>query len=77
MQVVRIRREDNLEEPKNKQTRRTYSKLANRCHHRLVLAQEGVGGPVLSTMAELGKGRGADQARMHKGTTKDKNKCML
>ena len=27
----------------------------------------------LSNTAELGKGGGADQARMYKGTTKDKN----
>ena len=58
MQVVRIRRADNSEEPKNKQPRRTYSKLANRCHHRLVLAQEGVGGPVFEYHGRTWQGRG-------------------
>ena len=58
MQVVRIRREDNSEEPKNKQTRRTYSKLAKRCHHRLVLAQEGEGGPVFEYHGRTQQGRG-------------------
>ena len=38
--------------------RRTYSMLANRCHHRLVLAQEGVGGPVLEYHGKTWQGRG-------------------
>ena len=77
MQVVRIRREDSSDPPMNEPSLRTYSKLAKDVITALFWPREVKEALFLSTMAELGKGGGADQARMHKGTTKDKNECML
>ena len=42
-----------------------------------MLALGGEGDPVIEYRGRTWLGRGADQARMHKGTKKDKNKCML
>ena len=78
MQVVRIRREDSLDLPMNEPSLRTYSKLAKDVITALFWPREVKEALFLSTTAELGKGGGADQARMQLlGQQRTENKCML